>query len=117
VYNHLASTIWNLGAHCREDLIEHAAEEGSEKYQIMATAAALNVLLDVDQPWTFIVNDPDGSSHPQGSRDVVIMWFCVTGVSEFKPSGLEDGKVQFIQNPAPDCKVTHPVLLTIPVFI
>ena len=60
-------------------------DENSEKFKIMATAAALNVLLDVDQPWTFIVDDPDG-------------------VSTFKPEGYDDGKVIRILNPAPDDK-------------
>ena len=88
IYNHLAAAIWNLGAHVREDMKDAPADEGSDKYKIMATAAALNVLLDVDQPWTLICMDPDG-------------------ISTFKPDqdAIESGKLTIIQNPEPDCKI------------
>jgi len=72
----------------REDLKGAPEDEDSEKFKIMATAAALNVLLDVDQEWTFIVEDPDG-------------------VATFKPDGLDDGKVIRIENPAADDTTGH----------
>lgn len=81
VYNHIAAAIWNLGAHV-DDL---KSRDGTydTRYRIMETAAALNIMLDVEKPWTIIMHDPDG-------------------LSTFKPEGEEDGSVMWIRNPAPD---------------
>jgi len=90
VYNHIAAAIWNLGAHVRQDMRDAPVDEESEKFKIMATAAALNVLLDVDQPWTLICLDPDG-------------------VSTFKPEedAIASGKLTIILNPEPDCRIGY----------
>merc|ERR1711871_30529 len=81
VYNHIASAIWNLGQHTREDLKD--VNDDDKKYKIMATAAALNVMLDVEEPFTVILEDPDG-------------------LSTFKPEGLDDGSVVRVENFALD---------------
>lgn len=79
VYNHLAAAIWNLGSHVRSEDLQAAPE--SERYKIMETAAALNIMLDVDAPFTWIVHDPEG-------------------MSTFKPN--EEGRVIKVVNPADD---------------
>merc|ERR1712188_318431 len=80
VYNHLASAIWNLGNHARHEL--PMGDEGY-KFKLMETAMALNWLLDVEKPWTIVIDDPDGTSM-------------------LKPDGEDDGAVVFIENPAGD---------------
>uniref|UniRef100_A0A0G4IDK8 Zinc finger ZPR1-type domain-containing protein n=1 Tax=Chromera velia CCMP2878 TaxID=1169474 RepID=A0A0G4IDK8_9ALVE len=63
VYNHIASAVWNLGSHVREN----TASLGHEtSVKIMETVYKLNMLLDVPQPWHFIIRDPSGVSeiHP-----------------------------------------------------
>jgi len=80
VYNHLAAAIFNLGTHARSEMPD--ADE-STKFKIMETATALNWLLDVEQPWTIVLTDPDGTS-------------------DFKPSGEEDGSIIVIRNPPED---------------
>jgi len=83
VYNHIAAAIFNLGNHVREELKECHDVPEDYRYRLMETCTALNWLLDVEQPFTIIVTDPDGTS-------------C------FKPDGVEDGKVVYIMNPAED---------------
>merc|ERR1711998_175040 len=72
VYNHIADAIFKLGQHVQEQAAAGVAED--ERFTIMDTAAALNIMLDVEDPWTWIVHDPDG-------------------LSTFKPDGEGDGSV------------------------
>lgn len=58
IYNHLGSAIFNLGSHVRMN----PAMESDVANKIIDTVIALNVLLDVEKPWTFIVKDPTGFS-------------------------------------------------------
>jgi len=58
VYNHITAAAWNLSSHIRgrTDLdSEYVA-------RVAETVDALNQLLDVDEPFTFVVDDPTGSS-------------------------------------------------------
>eukprot|EP00299_Pterocystis_sp_00344_P019282 c9582_g1_i3.p1 GENE.c9582_g1_i3~~c9582_g1_i3.p1 ORF type:complete len:287 (-),score=68.60 c9582_g1_i3:973-1791(-) len=67
IYNHIAQAVFNLGTVVRES--RSYSDEG--KKRISETIEMLNVLLDVEQPWTFVVHD-------------------VSGLSGFKPSdGIE----------------------------
>ncbi len=44
---------------------DHAAK-------IMATVEQLNVLLDVEQPWTWVVHDPSGTSELRPADGVLV---------------------------------------------
>ena len=59
IYNHIGSAIFNLGQHARSNR-ENMDEATREK--IVDTVIALNLLLDVDNPWHFVVEDPSGLS-------------------------------------------------------
>lgn len=69
IYNHIAGAIFNLGNYvssARHTLSpDHAGK-------IMETVEALNVLLDVEKPWTWIVHDPSGMSEFKPMRDVLV---------------------------------------------
>mmetsp|Transcript_25719 Transcript_25719/g.43102 ORF Transcript_25719/g.43102 Transcript_25719/m.43102 type:complete len:225 (+) Transcript_25719:198-872(+) len=69
VYNHVAAAIFNLS--------QYASSSGdgmpnSDRDKIAETVEQLGKLLDMEQPWTWVISDPDG-------------------LSEFKPSiGVEE---------------------------
>eukprot|EP01066_Platyproteum_vivax_P015263 Platyproteum_vivax@DN6763_c0_g1_i2.p2 len=70
IYNHVAAAIFNLGTYLREtsDTMPTTTQD-----RIIETVVQLNLLLDVDQPWTFIVEDPFGNSdiNPRDGRVLV----------------------------------------------
>lgn len=57
IYNHMAAAIFNLGMHVRG-----AGLSEDHKNKIMDTIIVLNVLLDVEKPFTWVVYDPTGQS-------------------------------------------------------
>eukprot|EP01104_Vermistella_antarctica_P016656 TRINITY_DN571_c0_g1_i1.p1 TRINITY_DN571_c0_g1~~TRINITY_DN571_c0_g1_i1.p1 ORF type:complete len:266 (+),score=69.34 TRINITY_DN571_c0_g1_i1:25-798(+) len=71
IYNHIARASFNLGQHMR-DSRDSLSEDHLMK--IGAVVIALNELLDVNEPWTFICHDPEGMSvfNPEEGVDVVV---------------------------------------------
>jgi len=68
VYNHITNAVWNLSSHLRGRQGNVASDTVSS---ITETIDKLNAMLDIEEPFTIIVDDP-------------------TGVSMFKPSdGVE----------------------------
>ena len=71
VYNHISSAVWNLGAHLRAQV--GAAEETTEQSaSILATVDALEALLDVEEPFEIVVDDPTGASSFKPSDGVEV---------------------------------------------
>ena len=60
VYNHISTAVWNLGAHVRSQVGREDATD--EAASILATVDALEALLDVDEPFDLVVDDPTGAS-------------------------------------------------------
>eukprot|EP00798_Chlamydomonas_sp_ICE-L_P021791 gene21791-28811_t len=57
IYNHIAGAVFNLSNHCKGNGMspDHQAKIGD-------CVASLNLLLDMDREWTFILHDPTGLS-------------------------------------------------------
>lgn len=69
VYNHITNAVWNLSSHMRGQAGEGQSSEHAAAFAEVVDT--LNAMLDVDEPFDIIVDDP-------------------TGVSTFKPSeGIE----------------------------
>jgi len=68
VYNHITTAVWNLSSHIRgrTDL------DSEYVSRVSATCDELNSLLDVDAPFTFVVDDPTGSSIFRPDADIVV---------------------------------------------
>lgn len=67
LYNHVASAVFNLGTYIgsvRGSLSEDDATK------IMETVEQLNILLDVERPWTWVIEDPSGLSEMKPCEDV-----------------------------------------------
>eukprot|EP00899_Mesostigma_viride_P018179 jgi/Mesvir1/26362/Mv16073-RA.1 len=60
VYNHIGAAIYNLGQYVSRASDDHLSDD--HKNKIIDTVTCLNILLDVDVPWTFVVHDPNGHS-------------------------------------------------------
>jgi len=58
IYNHVAAAMFNLDIH----LANVSGLSDGDREKISTTVAALGDLLDLKEPWTWIVNDPDGMS-------------------------------------------------------
>lgn len=69
IYNHIGSAVFNLGQYVSSS--RHAMSE-HDAGKIMETVEALNVLLDVEKPWTWVVHDPSGLSEFKPSDGVVV---------------------------------------------
>merc|ERR1711920_553142 len=61
IYNMVASAVFHLGDHVRKSRRSGTISE-EEVSKIAATIDSLNVLLDVEEPWTFVISDPQGVS-------------------------------------------------------
>lgn len=70
LYNHITTAITNLGAHVRA---AGSALSPEHRERIMETVVALNALLDVDEPWDFVVSDPSGASEVTPMEGVVLI--------------------------------------------
>jgi C4-type Zn-finger protein len=70
LYNHITTAITNLGAHVRT---AGSALSAEHRERIMETVVALNALLDVDEPWEFVVADPSGASEVTPMEGVTLI--------------------------------------------
>lgn len=70
IYNHVGSAIFNLGSHVRMN----PGMETDTANKIIDTVIALNILLDVEKPWTFVVKDPTGFSDIKPLDGIEIHW-------------------------------------------
>merc|ERR1740121_1659495 len=61
IYNIIASAVFNLGDHVRKNTRYGSIGE-DEVTKITSTIDSLNILLDVEQPFTFVISDPQGVS-------------------------------------------------------
>ena len=57
IYNHITTAIWNLSQHMRQPGVPE-----EHKANILTTVDELNKCLDVEEPFTLIVDDPTGGS-------------------------------------------------------
>eukprot|EP01060_Flectonema_neradi_P001819 TRINITY_DN1112_c0_g4_i1.p1 TRINITY_DN1112_c0_g4~~TRINITY_DN1112_c0_g4_i1.p1 ORF type:complete len:377 (+),score=74.96 TRINITY_DN1112_c0_g4_i1:39-1169(+) len=67
IYNHIASAIWNLGKYVKDAGLDKDTEG-----KILDTIMLLNKALDVEHPFTVIVEDPTSRSIWQPSTGVVV---------------------------------------------
>ena len=56
IYNHIGAAILNLGRYVAQASPAELNDDNRNK--IVDTITLLNILLDVERPWTFIVHDP-----------------------------------------------------------
>lgn len=59
LYNHISNAVWNLSSHVRGGASAMPSEHVAK---IEETIDQLNALLDVDEPFEVVVNDPTGTS-------------------------------------------------------
>merc|ERR1712194_28901 len=75
IYNIIASAVFHLGDHVQKNS-RAGAIDNEEVNLICATIDNLNVLLDLEQPFTFILSDPQGVSElkpDEGSHVAVLL--------------------------------------------
>ena len=70
IYNHIGAAILNLGRYVAQAPESQLDDERRNK--IVDTITLLNILLDVERPWTFIVHDPSGQSEFKPDDKVVV---------------------------------------------
>ena len=69
IYNHLAQAKFNLQQHARSSGTGMADDH---KAAILETCAQLHGLLDIDEPWTFVLHDSEGTSEIHPDHDVLV---------------------------------------------
>jgi hypothetical protein len=71
VYNHITHAVWNLSSHLRGKVGDAEATESA--LALSETVDALEGLLDVDEPFDIVIDDPTGASQfkPSDGVDVV----------------------------------------------
>jgi C4-type Zn-finger protein len=74
IYNYLGEAVYNLGSYLRTN---HGAISQDRFDGIYATIHQLNGLLDVDEPFTWVIHDP-------------------TGTAAFKPNHTDKMKIEFL---------------------
>ena len=84
IYNHISSAVFNLGTHVREGFCDGMENADEYKIKLMETCVALNVLLDVEHPWTWIITDPSGKSTFRPMEGVEVVYLDEPGASESK---------------------------------
>lgn len=72
-----AAAIWNLSTHMRQGGVPDGQLE-----HIATTVDELNKCLDVDEPFTFIVDDPTGASTFRPDKGVVVQNLDGSGDAE-----------------------------------
>merc|ERR1719188_2138770 len=79
IYNIIASAVFHLGDHVQRSTRAGAISD-DEASKICATIDCLNTLLDVEQPFTFVLVDPQGISElkPMQGTHVGPLLGCVT---------------------------------------
>uniref|UniRef100_A0A7S0QV38 ZPR1 jelly-roll domain-containing protein n=1 Tax=Pyramimonas obovata TaxID=1411642 RepID=A0A7S0QV38_9CHLO len=68
VYNHVAGAIFNLSQY----VSSHTGMPNEDREKIAATVDQLSQLLDMQQPWTWVISDPDGMSEFKPSAGVEV---------------------------------------------
>lgn len=71
VYNHISQAVWNLGAHLRSQ-VGHGGTPVGDSANILATVDALEALLDVEEPFDIVIDDPTGGSSIKPMDGVVV---------------------------------------------
>ena len=72
VYNHITNAVWNLSAHVRSQ--SGGTEEMSETAaSVLETVDALEQLLDINEPWDLVVDDPTGASQFKPSEGIEVV--------------------------------------------
>ncbi|GFR43978.1 hypothetical protein Agub_g5122 [Astrephomene gubernaculifera] len=69
IYNHIAQSVFNLGNYVSSSRGSLPPDTAT---RIMETVEALNVLLDVEKPWTWVVHDPSGTSELKPAEGVLV---------------------------------------------
>ncbi|GIL88759.1 hypothetical protein Vretimale_17208 [Volvox reticuliferus] len=69
IYNHITQAIFNLGNYVSST---RATMPPDTAARIMETVEQLNVLLDVETPWTWILHDPSGTSVVKPADGVLV---------------------------------------------
>ena len=64
IYNHISQAMFNLTQHVRQGRDTISSDH---KEKILATCCSLHSMLDLEEPWTFILHDSEGTSeiHPE----------------------------------------------------
>jgi len=81
IYNIIASAVFHLGDHVQKNRRANAISD-EEVSKIVATIDSLNVLLDIEQSWTFVVSDPQGISELKPQIGAHVCPLRDTGTSE-----------------------------------
>ena len=81
IYNHISSAVFNLGTHVREGFCDNVPDAEQYKEKLMETCMALNALLDVEQPWTWVITDPSGRSQFRPMEGVEVVYLDEPGAS------------------------------------
>ncbi|KAK9702978.1 hypothetical protein K7432_010976 [Basidiobolus ranarum] len=67
IYNYVASAVFNLATHVE---MSHLSEDQKDK--TVDCISSLNALLDVAEPWTWVLHDPSGMSTFTNMDDVIV---------------------------------------------
>lgn len=71
IYNHIAAAVYNLGNYVGQ---ANTGLSEDHKNKIMDTVIALNILLDVEKPFTVVLHDPSGTSEYKPMEGVEVVW-------------------------------------------
>ena len=71
VYNHITNAVWNLSSHLRSKVGD--AESTDQAVALSETVDALEGLLDVDEPFDIVVDDPTGASQFKPNDGVEVL--------------------------------------------
>ena len=80
IYNHIGAAILNLGRYVAQ--ASEAELNDDNRNKIVDTITLLNILLDVEKPWTFIVHDPKGKSEFKPTEGVEVTYFDMPAIAE-----------------------------------
>lgn len=70
IYNHITNAVWNLSSHLRG---REAAVPSDTVASISETVEKLNAMLDLDEPFTLVVDDPTGASQFKPDDEVEVV--------------------------------------------
>ena len=73
VYNHITNAVWNLSAHIRSQSGGGSEEMSESAASILETVDALEQLLELNEPFDIVVDDPTGASQFKPSEGVEVM--------------------------------------------
>jgi len=88
IYNHIAGAVYNLSMHV-SSLGMQLSEDHKDK--ISETIHELNVMLDVEKPFTILIHDRTGISEIRPEEDVETQY---GGPAEMDPLEMEELKMQ-----------------------